>query len=72
MRGNILKFSQNEELCHYLVGTNSKILVEASPYDKVWGIGMRKNAEGVLVPDNWKGQNMLGFALMDTRERLRG
>ena len=72
LKGNILKFSQNGELYHYLVGTNSKILVEASPYDRVWGIGMRKNAEGVLVPDNWKGQNMLGFALMDTRERLRG
>ena len=71
LKGNILKFSQNEELNNYLISTNNKILVEASPYDNVWGVGMRRNAKGILEPTNWKGQNLLGFVLMETRERLR-
>lgn len=71
LQGNILKFSQNTELKQFLVGTGDKILVEASPYDKIWGIGMRKNATGILEPKLWKGLNLLGFTLMDARNRLR-
>ena len=70
LRGNILKFSQNEELYRFLIGTKDKILVEASPYDKIWGIGMRKNEEGILEPSKWKGLNLLGFILMDVRNRI--
>lgn len=70
LRGNILKFSQNEELYRFLIGTKDKLLVEASPYDKIWGIGMKKNEKGVLEPSKWKGLNLLGFILMDVRNRI--
>lgn len=68
LRGNILKFSQNTELKQFLVDTKDKILVEASPYDKIWGIGMKKNMKGILEPSKWKGLNLLGFILMDVRK----
>lgn len=70
VQGNILKFSQNPELKEYLLGTVDKILVEASPYDKVWGIGMKKGSVGICDPKKWKGQNLLGFALMEARDRI--
>ena len=70
MQGNMLKFSQNIELKEYLQKTGSKILVEASPYDKIWGIGMKKGADGILSPQEWKGENLLGFIIMDVRDRL--
>lgn len=68
--GNLLKFSQNEALRSFLLSTSNKVLVEASPYDKIWGIGMRQDEEGIKEPKKWKGQNLLGFALMDVREIL--
>ncbi len=70
LKGNILKFSQNQELYQFLIGTKDKILVEASPYDRIWGIGMRKSEEGILEPSKWKGLNLLGFILMDVRNRI--
>lgn len=69
--GNFLKFSQNPELKKYLLSTENKILVEASPVDTIWGIGMKQNDDGVEDSMNWKGQNLLGFALMEVRDRLR-
>lgn len=71
LQGNILKFSQNPELKEYLLGTEDKILVEASPYDRVWGIGMKAETVGICDPQNWKGQNLLGFLLMEIRDNLR-
>jgi len=68
--GNLAKFGQNEELKEYLLGTGDAILVEASPYDKIWGIGMRAG-EAARDIDNWKGKNLLGFALMQVRDILR-
>ncbi|HIR94499.1 MAG TPA: DUF1768 domain-containing protein [Candidatus Coprenecus stercorigallinarum] len=47
-----------------------KILVEASPYDTVWGIGMKEDDPDCRNPRLWKGENLLGFALMDVREKL--
>lgn len=70
IEGNILKFSQNLDLKEYLQNTATKILVEASPYDKIWGIGMKKGTEGILNPYNWKGENLLGFSIMEVRDRL--
>ena len=70
LKGNILKFSQNSPLKDYLLNTKEKILVEASPYDKVWGIGMKEDSPGIANINNWQGLNLLGFALMETRERL--
>jgi len=71
INGNKLKFSQNSELKEYLISTGNRILVEASPYDKIWGIGMRSDEDGVTEPAKWKGQNLLGFALMEVRDNLK-
>lgn len=69
--GNYLKFSQIPELREYLLGTGDAIIVEASPYDKIWGIGMRQDDEGIEDPKKWQGQNLLGFALMEVRDHLK-
>ncbi len=70
LQGNLAKFSQNAELKSFLIGTGNKILVEASPYDKVWGVGFSAEDQKILNPNNWKGENLLGRALMGTREIL--
>lgn len=64
------KFSQ-PKLKGILLGTEDKILVEASPFDAVWGIKMRESDRGVENPNNWRGQNILGQALMEVRDDLR-
>lgn len=69
--GNYLKFSQNSDLMNYLLTTDGKIIVEASPYDRVWGIGMKQDERGIENVSNWKGLNLLGFALMEVREALK-
>ena len=68
--GNHAKFSQNEELRSYLVTTGTKVLVEASPGDRIWGIGMGKDNERATDPMRWRGLNLLGFALMEVRAHL--
>ena len=68
--GNIAKFSQNPELGGFLKKTRDKILVEASPYDRIWGIGMAQDNPDINNPFNWNGSNLLGFALMDVRKIL--
>lgn len=68
--GNLAKFSQNKELASFLLHTNDRIIVEASPLDKIWGIGMAENEENVENPNLWKGENLLGFALMEVRNQL--
>lgn len=69
-QGNLLKFGQNEELKTYLINTGSRVLVEASPEDPVWGIGMPSDHRDASSPEKWKGQNLLGFALMEVRDEL--
>lgn len=69
--GNILKFSQNDSLNDYLLSTGNDILVEASPYDKIWGIGLNESDAKILSPRRWQGLNLLGFALMEARDQLR-
>ncbi|EAD1221349.1 NADAR family protein [Listeria monocytogenes] len=70
MRANQAKFSQNEELKKFLMQTKNRILVEASPVDKIWGIGMATDNKNVENPLYWKGLNLLGFALMAVRDEL--
>ncbi|ECQ6722161.1 NADAR family protein [Listeria monocytogenes] len=70
MRANLAKFSQNEELKKFLMQTKKRILVEASPVDKIWGIGMAADNKNVENPLYWKGLNLLGFALMAVRDEL--
>ena len=68
--GNFYKFSQNLELKEYLLQTQQRILVEASPVDPVWGIGMAQDHPNAHNPNEWKGPNLLGFALMEVRDQL--
>ena len=71
VKGNYAKFSQNKELFEFLMHTGDKILVEASPYDTVWGIGLRESDMNSKYPHKWRGQNLLGFALTEVKDRLR-
>jgi len=70
-RGNFAKFSQDERLKEFLLQTGNRILVEASPVDHIWGIGMAVDDKDVENPLKWRGLNLLGFALMDVREGLK-
>lgn len=71
-KGNLLKFSQNQKIRKFLLSTGKKILVEASPYDKIWGIGMLETDRRAENPLLWNGENLLGFALMEVRDELEG
>jgi ribA/ribD-fused uncharacterized protein len=71
-RGNVAKFGQNDELRRFLVATGEAILVEASPTDTVWGIGLAADSPDARLPSRWRGSNLLGFALMAARAELRG
>ncbi len=71
LNGNYKKFSQDPSLKNFLLQTGNQILAEASPYDGVWGIKMSESDENVQNPLNWRGQNLLGFALMEVRDALR-
>lgn len=70
VEGNCAKFSQNPELKAYLLSTKDRVLVEASPHDRIWGIGMSKSNPQIENPTAWKGLNCLGFALMQTRDLI--
>lgn len=69
--GNVHKFSQNEALRDYLLATGDAVLVEASPRDRIWGIGMSATNPNATIPARWRGRNLLGFALMQARARLK-
>ena len=71
VKGNLAKFSQNDSLRNILLNTNDKILVEASPHDTIWGIGLGDWNEDILDESKWRGQNLLGKALMEVREKLK-
>ena len=70
-RGNLVKFSQNEEIRVALDYTGARRIAEASPHDKVWGIGLTASDPRVASPTSWCGLNLLGQALERTREILR-
>ncbi|OWA35922.1 hypothetical protein B9G55_08555 [Saccharibacillus sp. O16] len=70
LRASREKFRQNEELWAFLRGTHQRILVEASPVDRIWGIGMAKDDPRIEDPDQWRGSNLLGFALGQARDEL--
>lgn len=71
IKGNLAKFSADEVLREMLINTDDSILVEASPYDRVWGVGLGLPDRRVYNPKEWQGSNYLGFALMEVRETLR-
>lgn len=70
VEGNVAKFSQHPALRGFLLSTGDQVLVEASPVDAIWGIGLAAADPRVSDPSQWSGLNLLGFALMVVRERL--
>ncbi|MFJ1579693.1 NADAR family protein [Streptomyces sp. NPDC088182] len=71
VEGSVHKFGQDAALRGFLLATGDRILVEASPMDRIWGIGLASDDERALDPARWRGLNLLGLALMEARERLR-
>ncbi len=69
--GSFQKFRQNKDLGEFLLATGDHVLVEASPVDRVWGIGLAADDKKAANPLLWRGENLLGFALMRARDRLR-
>jgi hypothetical protein len=70
-QGNWLKFSQNEAMKAFLLSTADAVIVEASPYDTVWGIGLLASDIKAQQAGTWLGENLLGFALMEVRDLLK-
>lgn len=71
VEGSVHKFASDAGLRAFLLSTSKRVLVEASPVDRVWGIGLAADDEAAMDPERWRGPNLLGFALMEARERLR-
>ena len=69
-RASLAKFLQNPQLAEYLISTKNCILVEASPRDRIWGIGMGQSNPDAENPVKWRGRNLLGFALTEARDEL--
>ncbi|MEM9244853.1 MAG: NADAR family protein [Cyanobacteria bacterium P01_F01_bin.153] len=70
VRGNTLKF-RDPALQELLLNTGDHILVEASPVDRIWGVGLGQDDGSIANPYRWKGSNLLGFALMKVRDQFR-
>ncbi len=71
-RGNYAKFTQNPDLLKALLDTRGTTLVEASPYDRIWGIGLTKDDPRALKRGTWLGQNLLGQILTQVRNDIIG
>lgn len=69
VRANQAKFAQHPALGQFLRQTGSRILVEASPVDRIWGIGLAADDGKAANPNLWRGLNLLGFALMQVRDQ---
>lgn len=68
--GNLAKFSQNDDLKQVLFATAGTTLVEASPYDKIWGVGLKESDPKIHNRENWNGLNLLGQAITQVRDEL--
>ena len=66
-----LKFTQNEHLQRDLLATGTSFLVEASPSDRIWGVGMKESNPNIHNEANWKGMNLLGKIMTEVRERIK-
>jgi hypothetical protein len=67
---NLQKYESNFDLREILLNTGNKTIVEASPSDRIWGIGLHWSDDRVLDENKWQGKNLLGKALMEVREKL--
>ena len=72
VEGNVHKFQQNSTMRDILLATGNAVIVEASPRDCIWGIGLGQDNPKAHNPETWRGKNLLGFALMDVRENFQG
>ena len=70
VEGNRAKFSQHPDLKEFLLDTGKRVLVEASPVDRIWGVGLAADDDRITDPHAWRGLNLLGFALMTVRDEL--
>lgn len=68
--GLIAKFMQNRAASDFLATSAPHVLVEASPWDRNWGVGLAMTSSDVFDPPKWRGRNLLGFALTETRFHL--
>ena len=68
--GSYAKFSQNPALKEILLSTKGTTLVEASPYDRIWGIGLSENDPNAANRATWQGLNLLGETLTRVREAI--
>ena len=68
--GNHSKFTQNADLKATLFATAGTTLVEASPYDRIWGVGLAEDDLRIRDRKKWRGQNRLGEILTQLREDL--
>ncbi len=71
IQGSLAKFGQNPALASFLLSLAEDLLVEASPVDRIWGIGLAAGNPDARNPVRWRGLNLLGFALTVVRDRLR-
>ena len=65
------QFSQNEDLKKALMDTEGTVLVEASPVDRLWGIGLAADDERAKRKSTWRGENWLGYVLTDVRDCIK-
>lgn len=71
IQGCYAKFDQNPYLKKELLDTGDATLVEASPYDKIWGVGLRASDPRINDRANWLGTNWLGEVLVNVRELIK-
>lgn len=71
VQGNYAKFKQNPAMLKCLLETEDRQIVEASPYDKIWGIGIGMHDERKYDKTQWDGDNLLGKAIMKVREQIK-
>ena len=70
-RGNLAKFTQHQDCKDILMGTGELVIVEASPTDRIWGIGLAEDNPDAFDQSKWNGTNWLGEAIMRVRAELR-
>lgn len=69
--GSYAKYTQSDYYKSELLKTGDTLIVEASPEDKIWGIGLRKEDPRCKNPDLWQGTNWLGEVLTKVREDIK-
>ena len=68
--GNRAKFARHPDLAAFLRGTAPRVLVAASPVDRIGGIGLAADDPRAADPATWRGLNLFGFALMQVRDQF--